>query len=104
MPHLISPEQCSFIANRSSCDNIIVAQEIIHSIRIKRRKKGFVAIKIDMEKAFDRLDWGFIRNTLDFLNLDNNLIDLIMACINTTSMSILWNGDVSPNFTPSRGG
>ncbi|KAK4257184.1 hypothetical protein QN277_006806 [Acacia crassicarpa] len=103
MSTIVGPEQCSFIAGRSTCDNILIAQEIIHSMRMRGRKKGFVAIKIDMEKAFDRLDWGFIKNTLVGLQLADNLINLIMACVSTTSMSILWNGEGSPCFTPSRG-
>lgn len=103
MSKWIGPEQSNFIDNRSTCDNIILAQEAIHSLRLRGRKKGFVAVKVDMEKAFGRLDWGFVEDTLKCINLDTSLINLIMACNTTSSLSILWNGDPSPYFQASRG-
>ena len=103
MGHLIGHEQCGFIPGRSTCDNILIAQEIIHSMRMKGRRKGVTTIKIDMEKAYDRLDWKFIEHTLMCLNLETKFIQIIMACITTNSMSILWNGDESSNFSPTRG-
>ena len=56
MPTIISPNQCSFVPGRHSSDNIIVAQEVIHSMKTMKGKKGFMAIKIDLEKAYDRLN------------------------------------------------
>lgn len=59
MPLLIHPSQTSFVAGRNIHDNIIVAQEILHSMRNKKGKTGWMAIKIDLEKAYDRLSWSF---------------------------------------------
>ena len=55
MPIIISPHQSSFVPGRQGADNIVVAQEIIHSMRKKKCKKSFIALKIDLEKAYDRL-------------------------------------------------
>lgn len=55
MEKLIHPCQCSFIPNRNSGDNIIIAQEIIHSMKSKKRSRPWMAIKIDLEKAYDRM-------------------------------------------------
>ena len=55
MPTIISPNQCSFAPGLTS-DNIIVAQEVIHSMKTMKGKKGFMTIKIDLEKAYDRLN------------------------------------------------
>ena len=55
MPQLISEVQSSFVPGRHITDNIIVAQEIIHSMRKMKGKRGFMAIKVDLEKAYDRL-------------------------------------------------
>lgn len=55
MSTLVNPCQSSFIPNRQSRDNIIIAQEIFHSMRNKKGKKGWLAIKIDLEKTYDRL-------------------------------------------------
>lgn len=56
MDNLIHTTQCSFIAGRQSSDIIIIAQEIIQSMRTRKTKRGHVAVKVDMEKAYDRLD------------------------------------------------
>lgn len=55
LPYIISPNQASFVPGRYIRDNIIIAQEIIHSMRIMKAKKGFMTIKVDLEKEYDRL-------------------------------------------------
>ena len=55
MPDLIAPNQCSFVPRRHSSDNIIIAQEVFHSMRILKRQTGWMAIKVDLEKAYDRI-------------------------------------------------
>lgn len=103
MDFLIDPHQCSFIKGRQSCDNIIIAQEAIHTMRRKKTGRSYMAIKVDMEKAFDRLDWDFIEQTLHIIGLDNKLIRIIVNCISTTSLRVLWNGEGTETFRPSRG-
>lgn len=68
-----------------------------------RGKQGFFAIKIDLEKAYDRLSWDFIFSTLMETCMDKKLIDVIMSCIRSTSLAINWNGVPSEYFYPSRG-
>lgn len=65
-------------------------QEIIHSIRSKKGKKEWMAIKTDLEKAYDRLKWAFIKETLEDMQLPHLLIQVIMRCVTTCSLSILW--------------
>ncbi|XP_061369208.1 uncharacterized protein LOC133312081 [Gastrolobium bilobum] len=94
------PNQCSFVKGRHSSDNIVFAQEIFHSMGIK---KGWMAIKVDLEKVYDRLGWDFIKDTLQDIQLPEDLINLIMKCISTASMNVLWNGATTREFNPSRG-
>nr|WMB96822.1 hypothetical protein [Solanum melongena]WMB96868.1 hypothetical protein [Solanum melongena]WMB97045.1 hypothetical protein [Solanum aethiopicum] len=62
---LVGKTQSSFIPGRQTTDNIIVVQEAIHTMRImKRKKKGVLAMKIDLEKAYDRIRWSFLRQVL----------------------------------------
>lgn len=103
LPNLILPYQTSFITGRNITDNIIIAQEAIHSMRQKRGRVGWLAIKVDLEKAFDRLRWEFIADTLRDVGFPCDLIDLTMACISSSSMKVLWNGQPSESFQPSRG-
>ena len=56
LPKLISPLQNAFVPERMGLDNMIIAQERIHTMTLKKGKTGFMAIKIDLEKAYDRLE------------------------------------------------
>ncbi|XP_021826800.1 uncharacterized protein LOC110767533 [Prunus avium] len=64
MQKIVSPAQASFIPGRQIVDNIIVAQEVLHKFRNSKGKKGFIAWKIDLSKAYDRLHWDFIYDVL----------------------------------------
>lgn len=90
LPALISPNQSSFIPCRMG--NIIITQELIHSMHTKKREKGFMAIKVDLEKAYDRLNWAFIEDTFQEIGFPNSLVSLvslIMECIPTSSIQVL---------------
>lgn len=56
-PKITSQEQAEFIAGRNILDNIIIAQEVIHSMQGKGKK--WMALKIDLKKAYDRIRWDF---------------------------------------------
>ena len=62
-----------------------------------------MAAKKDLEKAYDRLEWSFIRFTLQFFKFPQQIIDLIMACLETSLILVMWNGQISKPFNPSRG-
>lgn len=62
-----------------------------------------MALKIDLEKAYDRLLWDFIKDTLKESGFNDVWIQNIMACITTTRLGILWNGDQLDWIIPSRG-
>lgn len=72
MPDLISPSQSSFVPESQIIDNIVIYQEILQTIRRDKEKPGFMVIKIDLKKAYDRLDWEFIRDTLCDIGFNNN--------------------------------
>lgn len=55
MERLIGPKQASFVPNRQIVDNIIIAQKITHSMRNAQGNKKSLAIKVDLEKAYDRI-------------------------------------------------
>lgn len=62
MPSLISQEQTSFVEGRQILDGIIIAHEVIHTLRTSS-SPGMV-IKLDIAKAFDKASWQFLRGTL----------------------------------------
>ncbi|PKI45785.1 hypothetical protein CRG98_033792 [Punica granatum] len=57
MLDLISPNQSSFVPGRHIQDNIIITQELIHSMARMKKERGFMVVKIDLETAYDRLSW-----------------------------------------------
>lgn len=72
-------------------------------MRRKQSGKGLMTIKIDFEKAYDRLKWSFIRDTLNEMNFPLRMVEVIMECISSPTMSVLWNGERTTAFTPTRG-
>ena len=103
LPGLISPFQSSFVPGRQITDNIIIMQESLHTMRRKKGFRGLMAIKLDLDKAYDKLNWNFIRNTLIDMRLPQVMVDVIMRCITSCSMRILWNGEPTKCFHPTRG-
>ena len=103
MAEIINPCQAGFVPGRRTSDNIILVQEVIRTLRYRRSRTGYVAIKLDLEKAYDRLEWSFIQETLVFFQLPPNLIVLIMNMISSTRFHILWNGMPFPEVVPSQG-
>lgn len=60
-------------------------------------------IKLDLEKAYNRMEWGFLRDTLYDAGLPDNLLHIIMDCIKGGSYKLLWNGEVTDQIFPTRG-
>lgn len=78
--------------NRKGIKNAIIVQELIHTMSNNRGSKGTMAIKIDLEKVYDRLEWSFIQGILVLFKFPKHLISLIMRCVSSSSISVLFNG------------
>lgn len=76
---LISPLQTSFVPRRKGVDNAIIVQELIYSMSKKKERNGVMSIKIDLEKAYDRLEWSFIKDMISLFKFPKDLITLIMV-------------------------
>ncbi|XP_057444905.1 uncharacterized protein LOC130737157 [Lotus japonicus] len=103
LSNLISPFQSSFIPGRGTTDNAIVLQEVVHLMMKTRRRVGDLIFKLDLEKAYDRVDWRFLEDTLRVFGFPEDCIRLIMFCVTSVQLSVLWNGDRLPTFNPRRG-
>jgi hypothetical protein len=101
--HFISPYQSAFVPSRSIQDNSILAHKLLHTIKSKKGRGGLMAVKIDMEKAFDRMEWSFLLAILHKLGFSDIWINWIRVCITSTSFSVLINGSPFGLFTPARG-
>ena len=103
MNKVVAPTQSSFVPGRHITYNIIITQEVVHSMRTMRGRDGFMAMKVDLEKAYDKLSWSFIADTIHDIGIPDKLISVFMKCLTGTTMQISWNGDVSEEFRPSIG-
>jgi hypothetical protein len=101
---IISPEQSAFVPGRLITDNVLVGFETLHSMASRLSgKDGFMAMKLDMSKAYDRIEWDFLEAMCRKLGFADRWINLIMPCVRTVSFSVLINGRPSGQFIPTRG-
>ena len=103
MAEAINPFQAGFVPGRRTNDNIIIVQEVIRTLISRRGQTGYVALKLNLEKAYDRLEWHYIQDMLEFFQFPPTLITLIMNMISSTRFHVLWNGSPLPEVVPSRG-
>ena len=104
LPNVISESQSAFVSNKLITDNTTVAFEILHRMRNKRTgKMGQMAIKLDISKAYDRVEWGFLKSIMLKLGIDEQWVRLTMEIVCTSSYSMLINGEPKGYITPSRG-
>jgi hypothetical protein len=104
LPFIISANQSAFIPGRLISDNILAAYETLHSMQNHHwGKVGHVAVKLDMSKAYDRVEWRFLDEVMRRMGFARKWRELIMQCIQSVNFSVLINGQKSENFQPSRG-
>ena len=104
MPQFISEHQSDFLSDRLITDNIMVAFETLHYMRNHRVGKiGYMALKLDMSKAYDRVEWEFMEKVMRKMGFNNRWVDLMMECITSASYSILINGEPHRKIKASRG-
>ena len=71
---LISPCQSAFIPRRLIAKNQVVVHELLHSFKVRKVKTGFMAIKLDLQKAYDRVNWHFIQTVLSNFGFNSGFI------------------------------
>lgn len=101
---LVSINQSAFIPSRLITDNVMTAFEIFHSMKKKKKGRiGQLAMKLDMSKAYDRVEWSFLRKVMQNMGFCEDWVNLIMRCVSTVSYSVLLNSSPSEFFLPERG-
>lgn len=101
---IISEQQSAFITGRQIQDNIIVAHEVFHFLKHKKSgPKSSVAIKLDLNKAYDKVCWDFLLKVMERMGFDRRWIVWVQQCICTIKYSINVNGGQICDVMPNRG-
>jgi hypothetical protein len=98
---LVATNQSAFIKGRYILESVVIAHELVHSLH-KSQEKG-VVLKLDYEKAYDRVSWDFLFEVLESRGFSNIWIQWIRKLVTGGSLGILVNGEDSPYFKPGKG-
>ena len=85
-------------------DNILVAFETLHYMKNHNSgNTGFMALKLNMSKAYNRVELSFLKDVMVRMGFNSKWIALMMECITSVSYSLLVNGEPHGHITPTRG-
>src|SRR4051812_28594900 len=98
---LVSSNQSTFVPGRSMTDGVLMVNEILNWT--KRKKKWFLLLKVDLEKAYDSISWNYLRWILEKMGFGKRWMKWMEYCIFSSSMSVLVNGSATKDFKVQRG-
>ena len=103
LPHIISEFHSAFQLDKAISNNILVAFETLHHIKRKKSgKMGYMALKLDMSKVYDRLKWVFVQRTMEKMGFHSTWIGWILECLKFVTYSILVDGEPKGHIIPTR--
>lgn len=104
LPEIISENQSAFVPGRSITDNVLLAFEMIHYMKQKKRGSvGEVALKLDISKAYDRVNWNYLKHRMICMGFDEKFIKWVMLCVTTVQYDVCFNGRTVGPIHPKRG-
>jgi hypothetical protein len=97
----IDQSQTAFIKGRSLHEGVLALHEIAHELRVK--KLGGLLLKLDFEKAYDRVNWEFLREVVARKGFSDMMVHRLMQLVSGGHTAININGEVGPFFRNARG-
>jgi len=104
LPEIISLSQSAFVPGRMITDNVLLAYEFTHFMQTKKGSgDSFAAVKLDMSKAYDRVEWCFLERMMLKLGFNEQWVNTIMKCVTSVRYRIKVNGCLTEEIVPERG-
>nr|GEV65397.1 reverse transcriptase domain-containing protein [Tanacetum cinerariifolium] len=98
---IVDSVQYAFIMNRQILDGLMILNEVVHTL--KRKKKKAMIFKVDIAKAYDTLSWDYLIFVIRFMGFGNKCVRWIKACLESARSSVLVNGSPTMEFQLERG-
>lgn len=101
---VISDPQTAILPGRLISDNSMVSFEIMHYLKCKKfGKEGYMPLKLDMSKAYDRIEWKYLRGILTTMGFSDRWTQLILQCVSIVEYDIIHDDFEICPIIPSRG-
>lgn len=104
LPNVVSKNPRAYVPGILITYNAIIALELFHIMKERSKgRRGTIALKLDISKAYDRVEWGFLRKKLLTMGFNGRWVNFVMDCVSSVSYSFILNKRVCGDVTPSRG-
>jgi len=98
---LVDTNQSAFIKGRYILESVVIAHEVVHNVHSS--KQPGVILKLDYEKAYDRVSWDFLHEVLESRGFCNKWLSWMKCLIKGGSIGVNLNGEESPYFKAGKG-
>ncbi|PKU60940.1 Putative ribonuclease H protein [Dendrobium catenatum] len=103
LPSIVSEEQAAFVPGRSISDHCLLGQEIMNMFKVSKSAKGWLALKVDMEQAYDKMNWHTLEVVLMKMGFPQRFRSWVMSCVTVPRFTILVNGTLTEGITAGYG-
>lgn len=104
LPDIIDDNHSAFVSGRLIKDNVLSASKVLYFIKISSAcKRGFIALKLDMSKAYDLFEWEYIQGIMLVMGFSSPWVSQVMECVESVSYSFIVKGHLTSSLIPQSG-